>query len=60
MSRSVSTLPIEVLNSKAGDNEAPKPATIPSKPKPNAKKSEKIKTAVKKAVIGIKRFDAKR
>ena len=60
LSKSVSALPIEVLNSKAGDNEAPKPATIPSKLKPTAKKSEKIKTEVKKAEIGIKRFDAKR
>ena len=59
MSRSVSTLPIEVLISKGCDNEAPKPAIVPSKPKPIAKKSEQIKTEVKKAEIGIKRLEAK-
>ena len=54
--RSVSTLPTDVLTKMDCESDAPKPAIVPSKPKPRTIKNKIIESAVKNAVYGIIKF----
>ena len=56
----MSTLPIEVLTKIDWESEAPRPAIVPSYPKPKHKNKNEIDIAVKNAATGIKIFEVSR